>query len=238
MGILSRFGDIMSANINSILEKAEAKNADKLLEKYLRDAKESLEQVKSETAAVIADEMAAGRRVTALEDEIARLSGYAEQAVAAGNDADALRFLEAKQKVMANRVDSDQAYALAKKNSDQMRQMTKKLISDINEADAKLNELKGKLAIAKQTERMNELSAKMGGAAGAGVADYDRLADVVQKRIDAAEAKAGLSKELDENHDINTLKEKYSEKNAARTASANDELAALKAKLGRQDGVN
>ena len=74
MGILSRFKDIMSANINSVLEKAESKNADKILENYLRDAKENLEEVAAETAGVIADEMAAARKVADLEEEIGKLS--------------------------------------------------------------------------------------------------------------------------------------------------------------------
>lgn len=233
MGILSRFGDIMSANINSVLEKAEAKNADKLLEKYMRDAKENLEQVKSETAAIIADEMAAGRKVTALEEEITKLSSYAEQAVLAGNDSDAVKFIEAKQKATAQKEDADVAYTLAQKNSDQMRQLTKKLMSDITLADAKLSELKGKLAVANQTERMTELSSKISNAGGAGVADYDRLSDAVQKRIDAAEAKSNLNNELDDSHDLNKLKDKYSDNSAVKAASANDELAALKAKLGK-----
>ena len=46
----------MSANINAFLSKAEAGNGKTLLEKYLKDAKENLAQVKAETTAVIAFE--------------------------------------------------------------------------------------------------------------------------------------------------------------------------------------
>ncbi len=233
MGILSRFGDIMSANVNALLEKAEAKNADKLLEKYLRDARENLEQVKAETAAIIADEMAAGRKVTALEEEIAKLDKYSEQAVLADNDADAVKFLEAKSKAAAQKAEAEKAYALAQQNSDRMRQMTKKLIADVGEADAKLKELQGKLAVAKQTERMNELNEKMSSAGGVDISDYERLSDAVQKRIDAADAKATLNDQLDAEYDINKLKEKYNEEESVKAAGVNDELAALKAKLGK-----
>ena len=62
MGILSRFGDIMRANINDLLTGAENKNAEKLLNQYLRDAREDYAQVKNETASVMAEEAAAKRR--------------------------------------------------------------------------------------------------------------------------------------------------------------------------------
>ena len=53
MGILQRFSDIMSANINSLLSGAEEKNAGKLLEKYLADARANLEELKSETSLLL-----------------------------------------------------------------------------------------------------------------------------------------------------------------------------------------
>ena len=59
MGILSRFGDIMRANINDLLTGAENKNAEKLLNQYLRDAREVYAQVKNETASVMAQSAAA-----------------------------------------------------------------------------------------------------------------------------------------------------------------------------------
>ncbi len=232
MGILSRFKDIMNANINSILSKAEGKNADKILENYLREAKDNLEEVKAETAGVIADEMAAGRKVGDLEEEIVKLSKYAEQAVIAGNDGDAKKFLEGKNRAAEQKADAEKVYAQAQVNSDRMREMTKKLMEDITAADNKLNDLKAKLAVAQQTEKMNELNEKMGNVSYS-FAGYDALTDAVQKRIDQADAKAQLNNELNANYDIDALKAKYDVEAAVGTSSVDDELSALKAKLGK-----
>ena len=50
MGILNRFKDIMSANINALLDKCE--DPAKMIDQYLRQLKEDLAEVKQETAAV------------------------------------------------------------------------------------------------------------------------------------------------------------------------------------------
>ena len=67
MGILKRFKDIMSANINAMLDKAE--DPEKMIDQYLRDLQEDLRNVKSETATVMADETRCKR---ALDDWIQR----------------------------------------------------------------------------------------------------------------------------------------------------------------------
>ena len=208
MGILQRFTDIMSANINSLLSNAEEKNAGKLLEKYLADARANLEELKAETSAIIADEMAAGRRVTANNEEIAKFDRYAEQAVMAGNDDDARKFLDAKAKLTAKKQDLENAYELAKANSDKMRQMTRKLMG-----------------------RMDDLMHKVAGRTD--LAGFENMMEAVQKRIDAVDAKAALNEELADTMDIKKLEEKYSEKAAAVSASVEADLAALKARLGK-----
>ncbi len=234
MGILSRFTDLMKANINSALEKAEGKNADILLEQYIREARENLGTVKSETAGVIAEEMAAGRKVASFDEEIAKLARYAEKAVLAGNDDDAKKFLAGKDAAEGKKADAEKAYAQAQINSDRMRQLTKKLSEDIEAASAKLDELKGKLDVAKQQEKMNELSEKMSGMANS-ASDYESLEDAVQKRIDAIDAKAELNAQLNDSGDLDSLKEKYGEsaETQAGCSSLEDELAALKARLGK-----
>ena len=61
MSILKRFKDIMAANINALLDKAE--DPAKMAEQYLRDLKEDFAKVKAETAAVMAAETRAKREL-------------------------------------------------------------------------------------------------------------------------------------------------------------------------------
>ena len=231
MGILQRFTDIMSANINSLLTGAEEKNAGKLLEKYLNDARANLEELKSETSAIIADEMAAARRVNANSEEIAKYDRYAEQAVLAGNDDDARKFLDAKSQLTAKKADLENAYQLAKDNSDKMRQMTRKLMDDIASAEGKMVELRAKLSVAEHNEKMDDLMHKVSGRTD--MTGFENMMEAVQKRIDSVDAKVALNEELADKMDIKKLEEKYSEKAAEVSATVEADLAALKARLGK-----
>ena len=56
MGILTRFKDIMSANINALLDKCE--DPEKMIDQYMRNLESDLGKVKAETASVMAEEMA------------------------------------------------------------------------------------------------------------------------------------------------------------------------------------
>ena len=90
--ILGRFKDIMSANINSLLDKME--NPEKMIDQYVRNMERDLNSVKSETAAVMAQESAAKRKVVECEDEIKKMDTYARKALKSGNESDAKLFLE------------------------------------------------------------------------------------------------------------------------------------------------
>ena len=228
MGILSRFGDIMRANINDLLTGAENKNAEKLLNQYLRDAREDYAQVRNETASVMAEEAAAKRRLDEINDQMTRYERYAQAAVQSGNDADALKFLEAKGQLQPKKKDAEAAYAQAQANSERMRQMTQKLLTDIQEAESKIGELKAKLRIAESKEKMQQLTEKIGG--GSALGNFDSLADSIQKRIDAADAKEALDAEFAGDRELDDLEKKYAGTDGG--PSAQKELDALKARMG------
>jgi phage shock protein A len=232
MGILSRFTDIMSANINSLLTKAEAGNAGKLLEKYLKDAKENLGQVKAETAAVIAEETGLARKLSDNEADCKKYENYAVAAVKGGNDDDARKFLTYKSHLEKERADLTSQYNRAKDNSEKMRELLKKLSYDIDVAENKLGELKQKLVVAKQQEKMNKLNDKF---ADNPLSGADSLFNAVQKRVDAANAAEALNKELAQKaRSVEDLAKKYdTASQEVKADNVEDQLAMLKAGFGK-----
>ena len=62
MGILTRFKDIMSANINALLDKCE--DPEKMIDQYMRNLESDLGKVKAETASVMAEETRCKRIIT------------------------------------------------------------------------------------------------------------------------------------------------------------------------------
>lgn len=227
MGIISRFKDIMSANINALLDKAE--DPEKMIDQYLRDMESDLGKVKSETAAVMAEETRCKRQLDECTAEMAKYQQYAEKAVLAGNDEDAKQFLAKKSQLATQQASLQQAYEVSSANAAKMRQMHDKLSKDIGDLNARKDSIKAKIAAAKTQEKMNKLTSSVSGVKGS-MSAFDRMEAKADNMLDKANAVADLNSSLEE-ESIEDLASKYDYDTAASPA-VDDELAALKAKMG------
>lgn len=225
MGILTRFKDIMASNINALLDKCE--DPEKMIDQYLRNAESDLGKVKAETASVMAEETRSKRALDECNEEITKMQKYAMKAVEAGNDDDARQFLTKKKQLEEKKTALQQAYDLAAANATRMKQMHDKLVSDINDLNARRDAMKAKLAVAKTQEKMNKMTSKMGNA-GSSIADFDKLEAKIDKRLDEANAMAELNQSGDS---IENLAQKYDQ---SPSSDIDDELAALKASMGKE----
>ncbi len=224
MGILSRFKDIMSSNINALLDKAE--DPEKMIDQTLRNLNNDLAKVKSETAEVMADEAKAKRNLDECNAEIARMQQYAEKAVVAGNDADATRFLTEKSKLVAKQATLQQVYDVSAANAMKMRQMHDKLVTDIAELDSRKDAIKAKIKLAKAQQDINNMTSKVNSESS--FAAFQRMEDRADAMLDVAQAEAELNATT-ASSEVDNLASKY---DASPDAAVQDELAALKAKMG------
>jgi len=226
MGILTRFKDIMSANINSLLDKAE--DPEKMIDQYLRNLESDLGSVKAETAAVMAEERSAKRKLDECTEEIAKMADYAKKAVAAGNDDEARQFLTKKSE-LTEKVDALQKqYDICTANAAKMREMHDKLEEDIKTLKGKRDTLKTKVKVAETQKKMSQLGSGLE-SAGNNMAAFDRMEEKVNKMLDEADAMDELNK-TESKESFADLEKKYDGKKAAQ--AIDDELAALKSELG------
>ena len=226
MGIITRFKDIMAANVNALLDKAE--DPEKMIDQYLRNLESDFAKVKAETASIMADVKSAKRKLDECDEEIAKMGEYAKKAVAAGNDDDARRFLTKKSELTQKREVLAKDYELAQVNADKMRQMHDKLESDISVMKSKRDMLKAKVKVAETQRKINEMGAGIE-SAGNNAAAFERMEEKVNKMLDEADAISELNKSASGN-DIGNLASKYDAAGAG--SSVDDELAALKAEMG------
>lgn len=226
MGIITRFKDIMSANINALLDKCE--DPAKMIDQYLRDLESDLGKVKAETAAIMAEETRSKRVLDECGSEIAKMQEYAGKAVQAGNDDDARQFLVKKKQLTEKQVSLQQTYDLAAANAGKMRQMHDKLVEDIHSLNARRDSIKAKVAVAKTQEKINKVGASISGAKGT-MSAFDKMEEKANKMLDEANAMAELNS-TDDKDDVEDLAKKY---DSLPTSDVEDELAALKAGLGQ-----
>lgn len=226
MGIMTRFKDIMAANFNALLDRAE--DPEKMIDQYLRNLEQDFAKVKAETASIMAEEKSAKRKLDECDEEIARMTEYAKKAVMAGNDGEAKQFLTKKAELTEKRIVLEQNYTLACDNSAKMRQMHDKLAGDIATLKSKRDMLKAKVKVAETQKKINQMGSGLEDA-GNNMAAFDRMEDKVNKMLDEANAMSELNASS-EGNSIEELAKKYDAQSG--NSAVDDELAALKAEMG------
>ena len=224
-GILSRFKTIMEANINALLDKAEGPV--KMADQLARDLEKDLGEVKAETVSVMAEEKRAKRAYDEGVAEVEKLQRYAEKAVLAGNDADAKVFLSEKAAKAANLESLKGAWDLAAANAAKMREMHDKLTEQLKQVEDRKAAIRAKAAMVKSQQKANEIKSDLGGSS---LAAFDALEEKLNRKLDEAEAAAELNTKKD---DMADLMAKYDDAATVQDNGVEDELAALKAKLGK-----
>lgn len=232
MGILSRFRDVMAANVNAWLDRSE--DPEKTMNEYMRALRSDLGQVKAETESQLAQERRAKRALDECQADIRKLQRYAEKAAMEGQDEDALKFLERKALETEKLTALQEAYDLASSNSKKMKEMEEKLVKDIGQLETRYAELKGKLTAAKSQQALNERGAKTGDANAAFSALEEKASLALNEALALAELRGG-AKEDDLDELIAQLEKEHGNEPNSSPPSAADELAALKVKLNKKE---
>jgi len=137
MGIFSRFSDIVNANINAVLEKAE--EPQKIIRLMIQEMEDTLVEIRSAAAKCIADRKELGRHIEHLDREQAQWAERAELAVRREREDLARSALVEKQSI-GDRVD-------------QMTLELESLDGQLEKFNSDITQLQGKLDDAKIRQR-------------------------------------------------------------------------------------
>ncbi|WP_334074193.1 MULTISPECIES: PspA/IM30 family protein [Paenibacillus] len=239
MGILSRFRDVMTANIGGLLERSE--DPEKTVEACLRQMNRDLGQIKAETASVLAEEGRAKGELEECAEEVRKLQRYAEKAVASGDESGALKFLERKVERAERLHGLQSAYDQAADHAAKMKQMQDKLAADVSKLEARRTELRARLAEAETLRRKDG-----SGGAGEALRALETKADQALNEAEAlAELRAGtreddldeLIAQLEQGTEASVPGGPKTIVRAGGKAEMNpeDELAAIKARMNKKE---
>ncbi len=135
MGIFSRFTDIINANINSILDKAE--DPEKMVRLIIQEMEETLVEVRTQSAKLIADKKDYGRRAQRLAKEASEWERKAEIALGKGREDLARAALKEKS-------GADEGVMTIETDLDVVDMNLEKLSGDIGQLQQKLSDAKAR----------------------------------------------------------------------------------------------
>ncbi|HRI67609.1 MAG TPA: PspA/IM30 family protein, partial [Polyangium sp.] len=222
MGIFARLATLIKSNLNDLISRSE--DPEKMLNQVVIDMGNQLIEAKKQVAMSIADEKRLAKQVEQEAATAAEWERKAMLAIKAGDD-------ELAKEALARKKEHDGLMNAYKEQWQKQKQAVEQLKTALRLLNGKIEEAKRKknvlLARKKRAEAQKAIQETMSGLNNASAFEtFDRMS----AKIDQMEAEAEATSELAEEASGDTLAARFGKLEA--TAGAEDELAALKRKMG------
>ncbi|MCC6649181.1 MAG: PspA/IM30 family protein [Polyangiaceae bacterium] len=222
MGFFARLAELIRANLNDLVNKAE--DPEKMLNQVVLEMNAQLIQAKKQVAIAIADEKSLLRQAEQAKAEAEEWERKATLAVRSGDDELAKEALIRRRRHEQDAAEFHKQWQKAKREVDQLKEALRRLSEKIEEAKRKKNVL---IARKKRAEAQKAIHETMGGLKDESAFDtFQRL----EQKIDRMEAEADAGAELAEEYAGGKLEQKF--RDLEQKGGIDDDLLALKRKLG------
>lgn len=215
MGIFSRISDIINANINVLLDSAE--NPEKMVRLMIQEMEETLVEVRTSSAKIIAEKKELIRRNARLSSQIGEWQTKAELALSKGRE-------DLAKAALLEKSGLTQALAIAEQDLDRLEETLERLTDEIDQLQVKLNDAKARQKTILMRTRATESRVSVNRKLNNGNIDkamhkmeyFERKIEAMESQIEAdALGKDGLRKEFEQlevedkiDRELQALKEK------------------------------
>lgn len=222
MGLFKRLKDLLEANISDLIAKAE--DPEKMLNLYVERATEELKQFNIQVNRAVADQLLLRQKAEASQKEIESWTSQAKVAITQNRDDLARIALERKKTAENNLMEYQTQLADQEKAVEELRSNYRLLEEKLNKARSERDQLVIRQRRAAAMKQANESIQEI--ASGNALSDFDRM----REKVTRAEAEAQATRVSAES----SLEDEFAKlKKTAETAAVDDELARLKAELGK-----
>ncbi|KGX89115.1 PspA/IM30 family protein [Pontibacillus litoralis] len=216
-----RIGTVVNSELNSMLDKAE--DPVKMLDQFMRDMEADIREAESAVAKQIANEKMLKRKYDDAQALVDKRQQQAEKAIEAGDEDLARRALQDKKNQEEQATVLKESYDRALTDSRNLRQKLDEMKKEYQEMKLKKDSLKARAESAKTRTKMNRTMS------GISNDESKRGFERMEEKVMQYEAEAETSEDLSESS--RTLDDEFA---ALEKDGVDDELAALKKKLGKE----